>query len=167
MKKKPTKTQIRMLDLLMSAGGCVMTSEWVNGCGKYRTKRAVPVFSEDMFLENACELPGFAGRAARKVRKEHPRCQSVIIVTDIRAARRTLKPLREEEARRKALREEAARVRAEEDQMLADGRLRCQGCLSHRLARTREGVIRCRECHTEGRWLLHSGSESWALGGAS
>ena len=165
--KKPTKTQVRMLEMLMNSGGCVMSSEWVTGCGNFRTKRAVPVFSEDMFLSQACELPGFAGRAARKLRKEHPRCQSVIIVTDIRAARRTLKPLREEEARLKALREEAARVRAEEDQMLADGSLRCQGCLSSRLARTREGTIRCRECHTEGRWVLHSGSESWALGGAS
>ena len=103
--KKPTKTQIRMLEMLMNSGGCVMSSEWVNGCGKYRTKRAVPVFSEDMFLEKACELPGFAGKAARKLRKAHPRCQSVIIVTDIRAARRTLKPLREEEARIEAQRQ--------------------------------------------------------------
>jgi len=77
--------------MLMSAGGCVMSSEWVNGCGRYRTKRAVPVFSEDMFLEQACELPGAAGQAARKLRKAHPRCKSVIIVTDIRAARRLMR----------------------------------------------------------------------------
>jgi len=87
----PTKTQIRMLGMLMEAGGCVMTSQWVNGCGKFRTKRAVPLFSEDLFLEQACELPGAAGQAARKLRKAHPRCQSVIIVTDIRAARRVMR----------------------------------------------------------------------------
>ena len=87
----PTKTQIRMLGMLMQAGGCVMTSQWVTGCGKFRTKRAVPLFSEDLFLEQACELPGAAGQAARKVRKAHPRCQSVIIVTDIRAARRVMR----------------------------------------------------------------------------
>ncbi len=89
--KKPTKTQIRMLEMLMNSGGCVMSSEWVNGCGNFRTKRAVPVFSEDLSLERACELPGAAGQAARKVRKAHPRCQSVIIVTDIRAARRVMR----------------------------------------------------------------------------
>lgn len=89
--KKPTKTQVRMLEMLMTSGGCVMASEWVNGCGNFRTKRAVPVFSEDMFLEQACELPGAAGQAARKLRKAHPRCKSVIIVTDIRAARRLMR----------------------------------------------------------------------------
>ncbi len=89
--KKPTKTQIRTLEMLMNSGGCVMSSEWVNGCGKFRTKRAVPVFSADLSLERACELPGAAGQAARKVRKAHPRCQSVIIVTDIRAARRVMR----------------------------------------------------------------------------
>jgi len=89
--KKPTKTQIRMLETLMAAGGCVMTSQWTNGQGKFRTKRAVPIFSEDMFLEKACDLPGAAGQAARKLRRNHPRCQSVIIETDIRAARRLLR----------------------------------------------------------------------------
>ena len=87
----PTKTQIRMLGMLAHAGGCVMTSEWTNGQGKYRTKRAVPVCSEDMFLQEACELPGAAGQAARKVRRAHPRCQRVIIITDIRRARRLLR----------------------------------------------------------------------------
>jgi len=89
--KKPTKTQVRMLEMLMNSGGCVMSSEWTNGCGKFRTKRAVPVYSEDMFLSQACELPGAAGLAARRLRRAHPRCQSVIIVTDIRAARRVMR----------------------------------------------------------------------------
>ena len=89
--KMPTKTQVRMLELLLNAGGCVMSSEWVNGCGRYRTRRAVPVFAEWKTLDRACDLPGFAGKAARKVRRAHPRCQSVIVVTDIRAARRVMR----------------------------------------------------------------------------
>ncbi len=88
--KTPTKTQIRMLEMLVNSGGCVMSSEWVNGGGKFRTKRAVPVFSQRLALWRACELPGAAGQAARKVRKAHPRCETVVIVTDIRAARRLL-----------------------------------------------------------------------------
>lgn len=89
--KKPTKTQVRMLEMLVNSGGCVMSSEWTNGCGKFRTKRAVPVYSERLDLAPACELPGAAGQAARKLRKAHPRCETVVIVTDIRAARRLLR----------------------------------------------------------------------------
>ena len=89
--KKPTKTQVRMLQVLVNSGGCVMSSEWVNGCGNFRTKRAVPVFSERLDLARACELPGAAGQAARKLRRAHPRCETVVIVTDIRAARRLLR----------------------------------------------------------------------------
>ncbi len=89
--KTPTKTQIRMLQMLVNSGGCVMSSEWVNGGGKFRTKRAVPVFAQRLALWRACELPGAAGQAARKLRRAHPRCETVVIVTDIRAARRLLR----------------------------------------------------------------------------
>jgi len=85
---KHTKTQRRMLqELLVKRGGCVMQSEWTNGSGSYTTRRAVPVYSEDLSLDAACKLGGAAGKAARRVRKAHPRCERVIIVTDIRRAR--------------------------------------------------------------------------------
>ncbi len=86
-----TKPQRRMLqELLAQRGGCVMQSEWTNGSGSYTTRRAVPVYSEDLSLDAACKLGGAAGKAARRVRKAHPRCERVIIVTDIRRARACL-----------------------------------------------------------------------------
>jgi len=89
---KHTKTQRRMLqELLVQRGGCVMQSDWTNGIGSYTTKRAVPVYSEDLSLDDACQLGGAAGKAARKLRRAHPRCERVIIVTDIRAARACLR----------------------------------------------------------------------------
>ena len=88
---KHTKTQRRMLqELLIQRGGCVMQSDWTNGSGSYSTRRSVPVYSEDLSLAAACKLGGAAGKAARKLRKAHPRCERVIIVTDIRRARACL-----------------------------------------------------------------------------
>jgi len=88
---KHTKVQRRMLqELLVQRGGCVMQSQWTNGSGSYTTRRAVPIYSEDLTLDDACKLGGAAGKAARKLRKAHPRCERVIIVTDIRRARACL-----------------------------------------------------------------------------
>ena len=69
---------------------CIMALASI-GADAPSTKRAVPVYSERLDLAPACELPGAAGLAARRLRRAHPRCETVVIVTDIRAARRLLR----------------------------------------------------------------------------
>ncbi|MCP4244715.1 MAG: hypothetical protein GY772_29580 [bacterium] len=94
--KQPTILQVEKLKDLMDAGGCINDGEWsplLDG-----PDRAVPVCAERMSIHRACRQPGFAGRAARKVRKANPYAVEVIVVTRIRAARRLLRELPERKA---------------------------------------------------------------------
>ena len=94
---KPTKTQIKTLRTLLDAGGCIPASSWTNGHGLQTRRRVTPIYAHDLPLEFACGLPGFAAQAAKRVRREHPRCQRVIVVTEIRQARRAVKAAQQQE----------------------------------------------------------------------
>ena len=74
------------LRLLMQAGGQMMSSKFVEG-HKARTKRLpIPVFCEEIPRWAANQHP----RRVQKLFNDHPRCQSVISITNMRAAKRLL-----------------------------------------------------------------------------
>jgi len=44
-----------------------------------------------MTIDEAMDLPGVVGKAARRLHRERPRVEKVVAVVDLRAARRALK----------------------------------------------------------------------------
>ena len=82
-----TKTQRAALRDLMQAGGAVITSEWTTGAGKRTTRRTIPPFCQRIKRWQSKAYPVRIQRLFEK----HPRCEAVIAIVDMRAARRTLK----------------------------------------------------------------------------
>ena len=86
---KITKPQLESLAYLKQCGGAVLTSEWVNGSGRYTTKRAIPPCCKRV-ERWAAWFPEYPERIKRMF-KLHPRCKAVIAITDMRTANRLLK----------------------------------------------------------------------------
>ena len=86
---KPTKTQLQSLAELKRLGGAVMTSEWTNGRGRFTSKRAVPPFCDELSRWSYDRLP----KRIRRIFDQHPRCQYVVCITDMRGANRALREL--------------------------------------------------------------------------
>lgn len=87
---KPTKTQIRILRSFLSGGGCVATSDWTTGSHRYTTRRCVPLHCSSMDINAACLLPGLSGLLARRMRRDRPRVQRIIVVTNRHRATRLI-----------------------------------------------------------------------------
>ena len=85
--KKLTKVQLRSLAELKRLGGAVITSHWTNGIGRHTSKRAVPPFCEELGRWSYNRLP----KRIRRIFDEHPRCQYVVCITNMRAANRALR----------------------------------------------------------------------------
>ena len=83
---KPTKTQLKSLAELKRLGGAVMTSHWTNGIGRRTRKRAVPPFCDELSRWSYERLP----KRIRRIFDQHPRCQYVVCITDMRGANRAL-----------------------------------------------------------------------------
>ena len=85
------KSRLDSLWDLYKLGGAVMTSEWTTGnYSRHISRRAVPAFSRR--IERYSDLPrAKLPRRITKVFEAHPRCQAVIAITDMRAAKRALK----------------------------------------------------------------------------
>jgi hypothetical protein len=86
-----TKTQIKTLADFLAGGYCRPSSEWTNGSGRYITRKQPPLFCVRMELKQACALPGAAGDAARKLKRDRPRVYKCVVCVDVRAALRTLR----------------------------------------------------------------------------
>ncbi len=86
---KTTQPQRAALKELHSRGGAVMSSDWTNGAGRNTTSKAVPPFCKKIARS---ELHwGDFPRRIRQVFERHPRCQAVVAITDMRAARKVLR----------------------------------------------------------------------------
>ena len=85
-----TQAGLTRLADLMSRGGVVPASEWINGSGRYVSKRALPPFTVEIAARNAIWVRGEIGKRARKLLADRPRVTRLVVVTDLRAARAAL-----------------------------------------------------------------------------
>ena len=80
------RTRIETLrGFISNNDGCVPSSEWTNGAGRYTTKKAPPPHCELMTIQQAMRLPGLSGRAAKRLHRNRPSIQKVVVVTNQRA----------------------------------------------------------------------------------
>jgi hypothetical protein len=84
---KTTYDQRYALKDLMDRGGAVMTSDWTTGAGRHTRSRTIPPFCERIFREESARYPA----RIKRVFAQHPRCQAVVAITDMRTARRAVK----------------------------------------------------------------------------
>ena len=75
----------------MQQGGAIMSSQWVTGHGNHTKSRPVPVFCDATGITRAVAMPGVVGKSARRILRDHPRVQFVVVCIDVRSARRALK----------------------------------------------------------------------------
>ena len=84
---KTTYTQRSALRQLMAqGGGAVMTSEWTTGTGQHTRARTIPPFCERIFRSEAAGYPV----RIKRVFAQHPRCQAVVAIVDMRTANRVI-----------------------------------------------------------------------------
>ncbi len=85
--RKITKSQIEALAELKRRGGAVITSQWINGNGRYTTRRAIPPHCD--------RIPRWLWSSRyptriKKVFQKHPKCEAVIAITNMRAVNKIL-----------------------------------------------------------------------------
>ena len=83
------KTQRESLLALHKRGGLVPASEWVNGSGRYITKRAIPPHCERIERRDARKYP----KRIQSLFDKRPRLQAVVAITNMRAANKELAQL--------------------------------------------------------------------------
>ena len=83
---KTTYTQRSALKNLMDRGGAVMTSDWTTGAGRHTRARTIPPFCERIFRPEAARYPV----RIKRVFAQHPRCQAVVAIVDMRTANRVI-----------------------------------------------------------------------------
>ena len=76
------KTQRENLFDLYKRGGLVPASEWVNGSGRYITKRAIPPHCERIERRDARKYP----KRIWSIFESRPRVQAVVAIVNMRAA---------------------------------------------------------------------------------
>ena len=86
---KTTYTQRYALKNLIDRGGAVMTSDWTTGAGRHTRARAIPPFCKRIFRSEAARYPA----RIKRVFAQHPRCQAVVAITDMRTARLVMPPV--------------------------------------------------------------------------
>ena len=80
-----------MRHFLSQNNGCIPVSEWTTGYARQSRRKTTPDHCEEMDLWQAARLPGLSGTAARRIMRDRPRVQRVVVVTDRRAANRLAK----------------------------------------------------------------------------
>ena len=84
--------QAQTLNEIYASGGAVLASEWVRGSGSYVSKRAIPPYCKEMNIDDAVAvLGGKAGKAAKAIKKAHPKARKVIAIVDMHSAARAVK----------------------------------------------------------------------------
>ena len=93
---------------IYTRGGAVAASDWTNGSGRYITKRTIPPFcievcvfpdsdGEELYQDldrhhwHFPVLPVYAKKAAKKLIKERPKVEKIVLMVDRRGLRKALK----------------------------------------------------------------------------
>jgi hypothetical protein len=87
--RKVSKTQLSAITELKNTGGAVIVSDWTTGSGRFTKPRAIPPHCKRI-ERRAAWLPAWPQRIKR-VFRQHPRCQAVIAITNMRAVNALLK----------------------------------------------------------------------------
>ena len=93
MARKLSKVQIANLNEIHREKGAVLSSTWTNGSGRYVTARAIPAHCEKLTIDEGVRLGGWVGKTCRRLKRNHPRAQYVIAITNLRKARKALRCL--------------------------------------------------------------------------
>lgn len=78
----------KLLNELLDCGGVVASGDWTNGSGRYVTKKAIPVHCSELAVQNIDGLVGEVKKSAKRLLKQRPNLRKLVVVTDLRAARR-------------------------------------------------------------------------------
>jgi len=98
--QKPHKQALENLATLERMGGVCPSSEWVNGRGRYTTRKALPPFAEVItVIPTVIGGPAWAGAELRGavqrnlvcLLKSRPQLKKVVVISDLRSARLLLK----------------------------------------------------------------------------
>ena len=90
--KKLTYTQQKSLhEILVCHGGATPVSEWTTGSGSRTSRRTLPAFCSYVRATEIYTLRGAVRKRAEKIMSLRPRVQELVVVTDLRAARKTLR----------------------------------------------------------------------------
>jgi hypothetical protein len=88
MMTKLTKPQLAALSIL-ERWGPVLTSQWTTGSGRWTRSRVIPPYCQKIYRDEAAKYPA----RIRKTFTDSPRCQAVIAIVNMRAAKKALKAL--------------------------------------------------------------------------
>ena len=80
---------IKNLRRLRDFGGCVMSSDFVEGHGKRTRSLEIPPYCEKIIRE----LYDYQPARIKRVFDAHPRCQAVVAIVDMRSANGLLNAL--------------------------------------------------------------------------
>jgi len=72
---------------ILNLGGAVKASDWTTGSGNFISKRPIPAGCREIYASQVETLKGFSKIAAKRVLRNSPRVQKIIVVDDVRAVR--------------------------------------------------------------------------------
>lgn len=91
MKPKYRRSQVEALAELLDRGGVVMSSEWVTGRGRFVSLRQVPPFARRIRIGELWMIRGEVRTMADRLVRSNPRITKLVVVTDLRSARRLIR----------------------------------------------------------------------------
>ena len=93
MRQAATKKQAQTLAEFLEGGLARLSSQWVNGSRKNTTQKTPPVFCRLVSNFEARQIRGATGKAIARLLKMHPRCEKLVIVDDVRAAKKMIRDM--------------------------------------------------------------------------
>ena len=89
---KLTYSQQKSLhEILVYHGGATPVSEWTTGSGSRTSRRTLPAYCSYIRATEIYTLRGAVRKRAEQVIHLRPRVQELVVVTDLRGARKTLR----------------------------------------------------------------------------
>ena len=124
MKQAVTKKQAQTLAEFLEGGLARLSSQWVNGSRKNTTQKTPPVFCRLVSKFEARQIRGATGKAIARLLKMHPRCEKLVIVDDVRAARKVIRDMIGLEGLKVQEETVASPIRTRRGNLLTEGRFR-------------------------------------------
>lgn len=83
----------KLLNEILNQGGVVAASDWTNGSGRSTSKKAIPVHCKEIYADHwdIGDLKGEVKKNALKLLRQRPSIRKLIVITNLRAARRLTK----------------------------------------------------------------------------
>ena len=91
MQKLNYPQQKSLHEILVYHGGATPVSEWTTGSGSRTSRRTLPAYCSYVRASEIYTLRGAVRKRAEQIMRLRPRVQELVVVTDLRAARKTLR----------------------------------------------------------------------------